>query len=80
MTVEVSPVTSKKLNSNQIEKLNRYLNGGDVAGGWNYLASLGDSYADNAAGVIDPTDTTAYNRMMHEMVKHVWHNTVGVEA
>ncbi|MFT0214097.1 hypothetical protein VQ643_16110 [Pseudomonas sp. F1_0610] len=71
-----APVLTEK----QIINLKEFSDKKDYKGGWKYLASLGDSYADNAAVVTgEPVNKAGLDYLMQRMVQHIWINTVGWE-
>lgn len=52
-----------------------YVANEDYAGGWNYLASIDDTYADNAYVVTTGDTDGIVDVAFHTMVKERWGNT-----
>ena len=59
--------------------LDTYAQAGDYVGGWDYLASIGDNYADNAAAVTSG-NATGLDKAFEVLVKVHWENTAGADA
>ena len=67
------------LESSDIAHLKSLKDQGKVAEAWQYLASKGDSYADDAAAVTG-LPTTPIGMVMNILVKQHWLNTAGAQA
>ncbi|MCO6181037.1 Hint domain-containing protein [Ciceribacter sp. RN22] len=64
----------------QFAQVNLYVEALDYAGGWAYLASIGDNYADNASAVISATSVASQGRIFALLVERHWENTAGRTA
>ncbi|HGH0089062.1 hypothetical protein [Neisseria meningitidis] len=66
------------LTPEQIQTLRGYAFRGDTYGGWRYLASLGDRYADDAAAIVGKdANLNGLNLWMKKGVENLWDDTVG---
>jgi hypothetical protein len=54
----------------QLTIVESYANAGDYEGGWLYLASIGDNYADNAYVVTTGNGQGYFDNLMHRLVKN----------
>ena len=57
-----------------------YAAAGNYQGGWNYLASIGDNYADNAYAVTSGNATGVIDQGFQILVQKHWTNTAGQNA
>ena len=63
----------------QLATAQSYAAAGDYVGGWNYLSTVGDKYADNAAAVTSG-NATGVDKGLEVLVKNHWENTAGAGA
>lgn len=68
------------ITSEQYDIAQSYANTGDYVGGWNYLASIGDRYADDAAAVTSASTEGISGQFFQTLVKEHWNNTAGPDA
>ena len=66
------------ITAEQHAVIDSYAQAGDYVGGWNYLASIGDNYADNAAAVTSGNATGVADKIFEILVKNHWDNTAGI--
>lgn len=67
------------ITSAQLATAQSYAASGDYVGGWNYLSSVGDNYADNAYAVTSG-NATGVDKGFEVLVKNHWENTAGAGA
>ena len=63
----------------QLDIAQSYAAVGDYVGGWNYLSTVGDKYADNAYAVTSG-QATGVDKGFEVLVKNHWENTAGAGA
>jgi len=63
----------------QLATVQTFAAAGDYVGGWYYLASVGDKYADNAHAITSGT-ATGLDKGMELLVKNNWDNAAGAGA
>ncbi|MDP1931403.1 MAG: hypothetical protein Q8L60_08100, partial [Gammaproteobacteria bacterium] len=68
------------ITQEQLEIAQAYANAGDYKGGWQYLASIGDTYADNAYVVTTGNGKGYFDSLMHRLVKNYWDTVAGPGA
>lgn len=70
------------ITAEQLAALEVYYNEYNYEGGWNYLASIGDNYADDAAAVTStaPLSGNTINDMLRTLIKTYWDVTAGPGA
>ncbi|MDX1253614.1 MAG: hypothetical protein IDH49_15450, partial [Gammaproteobacteria bacterium] len=68
------------ITDNQLSIAQSYADSGDYKGGWQYLASIGDNYADNAYVVTSGNSRDVYDEVMNRMVKNYWDKVAGPDA
>ncbi len=68
------------ITQQQLATAQTYAASGDYQGGWQYLASVGDNYADNAHVVTSGSSRDVYDEVMNRMVKNYWDKVAGPDA
>ncbi|MEW5678661.1 hypothetical protein [Comamonas kerstersii] len=68
------------ITQQQLAIAQTYAASGDYQGGWQYLASIGDNYADNAYVVTTGNGQGYFDNLMHRLVKNYWDTVAGPDA
>lgn len=68
------------ITAEQYATVQAYAAVGDYAGGWAYLTSIGDNYADNAYVVTTGDTAGVIDQGFHVLVEKHWANTAGANA
>lgn len=68
------------INDQQLKRLKTFESANDYVGGWRYLASIGDRYADNAYAAVVEGSAYSEGRLFTLLVRHHWKNTAETAA
>lgn len=68
------------ITADQYAIAKNYSDQGDYSGGWRYLSSIGDNYADNAYAVASGNTSGSWDELMHAFVKSYWDTVAGENA
>jgi hypothetical protein len=68
------------ITTEQLATLQGYVEKKDYPGGWEYLASIGDNYADNAYAVTSGKGESWIDGLMYRIVRSYWGEAAGPNA